>query len=185
MARPGASLPERFILETAYPARASLRSRASLKRRDAGYILFSNAASAIRRDALLDEPFDERRMMCEDAEWAVRTLGAGGTIAYVADAEVAHSHHYTLRAIMARNFDFAVTLAGLPGSMGPRSYLQYLRRELAFVLRAGGPAALPWTLAFEAMRCVGYMLGTQHRRLPARLCRRLSGYPLWFDGSLR
>jgi rhamnosyltransferase len=180
VARPEASLPERFILETAYPPRASQRTHASLQQRDAGYILFSNAAGAIRRTALMDQPFDEQRMMCEDAEWAVRVLTAGRTIAYVADAQVVHSHHYTLRAIMGRNFDFAVTLAGLPGSMGPRSYIQYLRRELAFVLREGGPAALPWALAFESVRCAGYLLGNQHRRLPTWLCRWLSGYPHWF-----
>jgi rhamnosyltransferase len=185
VARPGANLPERFILETAYPACASLRTRASLKRRDAGYILFSNAASAIRRALLLEEPFDEGRMMCEDAEWAVRVLGAGRTIAYMAEAQVAHAHHYTLGAILARNFDFAVSLAGLPGSLGPRSYLRYLRRELAYVLREGGPAALPWALAFEAARCAGYLLGARHEHLPAWLCRRISGDPYWFGSPAR
>jgi hypothetical protein len=91
----------------------------------------------------------------------------------------------TPRAILARTFDFAVSPAGLPGSLGLRSYLGYLRRELAFVLREGGPAALPWALALEAARCAGYLLGDHHRRLPAGLCRRISGYPHWFDSTLR
>lgn len=183
-ALPGARLPERFILEAAYPPVSSLRTRASLAMRGAGYILFSNAASAIRRPALLAHPFRESLMMCEDAHWAAEMLGEGRTMAYVAEARVAHSHHYTLRNALARNFDFAVTLAGLPGDMGPGGYLRYLRREAAFCLRHGGAAELPWMGAFEFARCLGYALGTRHRQLPRGLCRRLSGYPGWFEGRV-
>ena len=185
VALPGIRLPERFILETTYPPRSSMRTRDSLASRDAGYILFSNAASAIRREALLATPFDEAVMMCEDTHWAVRVLEAGRRIAYVADATVAHSHNYTLRAIFSRNFDYAVALEGLPGSMGLRSYLHYLRREVAFLARHNGIVAMPWTAAFEAARCLGYVLGARQRRLPTWLVRRISGYPQWFarEGS--
>jgi rhamnosyltransferase len=183
VAQLSARLPERFILETAYPAQSSRRTHDSLAQRSAGYILFSNAASAIRRDVLLARPFREDLMMCEDAHWAVEMLRAGHTIAYVAEAQVAHSHHYTLRSMLARNFDFAVTLQGLPGNMGARSYLRYLRREAAFVVHHGGPAAMPWMGAFEVTRCLGYTLGTRYRRLPREVCRRLSGYPSWFGDA--
>ena len=124
-------------------------------------------------------------MMCEDAEWAVRVLSAGATIAYVAEARVAHSHCYTLRSVMSRNFDYAVSLDGLPGSMGARSYLRYLREELAFVLAHGGATRLPEMAGFEAARAAGYLLGTRSRSLPAWCCRRISGYPHWFDPAVR
>jgi len=178
--RADASLPEQFILRKTYPCRSALRTAASVARRDAGYILFSNAASAVRRSVLEEHPFDEHLMMCEDAEWAVRMLSAGASIAYVAEASVAHSHGYSLRSIFSRNFDYAVSLRGLPGSMGAASYLRYLREELAFVKHRAGVQVLPGLAAFEAARCAGYVLGAQASRLPLRLCRGLTGYPAWF-----
>jgi rhamnosyltransferase len=158
--RDTAGLPERFILHKTYPPRSSVRTRSSVARRDAGYILFSNAASAVRRTVLLAHPFDERLMMCEDAEWAFRMLSLGASIAYVAEAGVSHSHDYTLRSVFSRNFDYAISLHGLPGSMGPRSYLRYLREELAYVLGRGGAGQLRWLGAFEAARSAGYLLGS-------------------------
>ena len=178
--RADAALPEQFILRKTYPVRSALRTAASVARRDAGYILFSNAASAVRRAVLEEQPFDEHLMMCEDAEWAVRLLSAGAAIAYVADASVAHSHGYSLRSIFSRNFDYAVSLRGLPGSMGASSYLRYLREELAFVTAQAGAHVLPGLAAFEAARCAGYVLGAQAGRLPFWLCRELTGYPTWF-----
>lgn len=180
VAQPDASLPEQFILDCAYPGTSSRRTRDSLALRDAGYILFSNAAGAIRREELLARPFREDVMMCEDTHWAVEVLLADRMIAYVAEATVRHSHHYTLRAILARNFDFGVTLQGLPGSLGMGSYVRYLVREQAFVRRRNGLKGLPWMMAFEFARCSGYVLGSMHQRLPQGVCWRLSGYPDWF-----
>jgi rhamnosyltransferase len=181
--RAGARLPERFLLAQTYPATSSTRTQDSVALRDAGYILFSNAASAVRRTALLGHPFDEQRIMCEDAEWAVRMLAAGGTIAYVAETSVTHSHGYTLRSIFARNFDYAISLKGLPGSMGPRSYVRYLRQEIAFARVNGDGREIAGTALFEIARCIGYALGMHAQRLPRWLCRRLSGYSAWFSGT--
>jgi rhamnosyltransferase len=178
--RSQASLPEQFILRKTYPVRSALRTASSVARRDAGYILFSNAASAVRKSVLVEHPFDEHLMMCEDAEWAVRMLSAGASIAYVADAIVEHSHGYSLRSIFSRNFDYAVSLRGLPGSMGVSSYLRYLREELSFVTAHGGRREWPGLAGFEAARCMGYVLGAHADRLPARLSTKLTAYPQWF-----
>jgi rhamnosyltransferase len=181
VARQEASLPERFILESTYPAASSIRDRDSLKNFNAGNILFSNAASAVRRDALLEYPFAEDLMMCEDQHWAVSVLSAGYKVAYVADARVAHAHLYSLRALFSRNFDYAVSLRTAPANIGPGSYLGYLRREIRWVVQRGGMKAVPWMAAFEVARVSGYLLGTQASTLPLWLRRRLSGYPQWFD----
>jgi rhamnosyltransferase len=178
--REEAALPERFILHKTYPSRSSMRTSASVAKRDAGYILFSNAASAVKRVVLKEQPFHEDLMMCEDAEWAVRMLSAGATIAYVAEACVAHSHGYSLRSIFSRNFDYAVSLRDLPSTMSGSSYLRYLREELAFVRGQAGALALPGLAAFEAARCAGYVLGARADRLPLWLCREMTGYPTWF-----
>ncbi len=122
---------------------------------------------------LEEQPFDEDLMMCEDAEWAVRVLSAGATIAYVAEARVAHSHGYSLRSIFSRNFDYAVSLRDLPGSMGMSSYLRYLREELAFVrARAGVPLPCRGLPLLRRRAAPEYVLGARADRLPLWLLPR-------------
>jgi rhamnosyltransferase len=179
-ARPGVSLTERFILETAYPATSSRRTSASLRKFGAGYILFSNAASAIKRAELLQHPFNETLLMCEDQDWAIGALQRGHSIAYVAEAEVAHSHHYSLRGILARNFDFAVSHSKLPVHVAASGYLRYLRAECQYLSQRGNARDILAAMSFEIARTTGYALGQNYRRLPLSLCRRVSGYPTWF-----
>jgi rhamnosyltransferase len=180
VARPGVSLTERFILETAYPGTASLRTSQDAQRFGAGYILFSNAASAIKRAELLQHPFNEDLLMCEDQDWAIQALQRGTSIAYVAEAAVAHSHHYTLRGILARNFDFAVAHSALPVQVKASGYLRYLLAEIAFVRQHGGVADLLDAVTFEIARSIGYLLGQHYRQLPGSVCLRATGYPGWF-----
>ncbi len=179
--RSWASIPERFIMETAYPPQASTRTRSSLSRRDAGYILFSNAASVIRKTDILGTPFKDELLMCEDAHWAAEVLRAGRSIAYITDAKVSHSHGYSLSHALSRTFDYAVALEGMPGGMTIRGYAGYLRRGARFAARKGGIAGMAQLAAVELVRCGGYLLGSQYRRVPPWLCRRLSGFPAWFD----
>jgi rhamnosyltransferase len=185
VARPGVSLTERFILETAYPETSSLRTGRDAQQFGAGYILFSNAASAIKRAELLQHPFNEGLLMCEDQDWAIRSLQRGRSIAYVAEAAVAHSHHYTLRGILARNFDFAVAHSALPVQVKASGYLYYLHAELSFVRERGEWRDLLSATAFEVSRSVGYLLGQHHNRLPRAICRLATGYPGWFEGATK
>jgi rhamnosyltransferase len=186
-----ASLPEQFILKTAYGPRSTIHSPSALRGFNASSVLYSNASGAIRRQALADIPFDEQLLGCEDQHWALQALAAGHDIAYIAEAQVEHSHHYSLSAILTRAFDNGVALASLPGGIGSSSYLaylDYLRHEIGFVACAGGPCAMPWMAAFEGVRSIGYLLGTHYERLPFWLCRELTGYPSWFRrprGSVR
>ncbi|HEV8254457.1 MAG TPA: glycosyltransferase [Vicinamibacteria bacterium] len=64
---------------------------------------FDNVASAVRRDVLLEHPFESTRFG-EDAEWGARVLRLGYGLAYVPDAVVIHSHARTARALLRRNY---------------------------------------------------------------------------------
>jgi glycosyltransferase involved in cell wall biosynthesis len=66
-------------------------------------IVFSNAASSIRRRAWREEPF--KLAAAEDYEWAQRVVGAGWTIVYEPAAAVLHSHHEGARAQALRMID--------------------------------------------------------------------------------
>lgn len=66
-------------------------------------VVFSNAASAIRRDAWREHPFT--LPAAEDLEWARRVLAAGHLIVYEAATAVYHSHAEGPRAQALRMID--------------------------------------------------------------------------------
>ena len=66
-------------------------------------IVFSNAASAIRRSVWADEPFT--LPAAEDLEWAQRVVRAGWVVVYEPAATVLHSHHESARAQALRMID--------------------------------------------------------------------------------
>jgi rhamnosyltransferase len=65
---------------------------------------FSMAASAIRRSAWEQLPFDERLQYSEDIDWTWRARQRGYAIRYVREAVVMHSHNYSLRQLYCRQF---------------------------------------------------------------------------------
>jgi GT2 family glycosyltransferase len=66
-------------------------------------LVFSNAASSIRRSVWQKEPFTLPAV--EDLEWARRVIGAGWKIVYAPEASVYHSHHENARAQARRLID--------------------------------------------------------------------------------
>ena len=68
-----------------------------------GEIVFSNAASCLRRSVWRDEPFT--LPAAEDLEWAARVVAAGWTVVYEAGAAVRHSHNEPARARARRLID--------------------------------------------------------------------------------
>lgn len=66
---------------------------------------FSLASSAIRRQALLDYPFDEGIQYSEDVEWAWHSRQRGEKIVYCQEAMVKHSHNYTIRQLWVRFYN--------------------------------------------------------------------------------
>ena len=66
---------------------------------------FSLASSAIRRQALLDYPFDEGIQYSEDVEWTWRSRQRGEKIVYCPEATVKHSHNYTIPQLWVRFFN--------------------------------------------------------------------------------
>jgi rhamnosyltransferase len=68
-------------------------------------LLFSNAASAIRRDVWSEEPFTLPAV--EDLEWARRVVDRGWSIVYEPAASVYHSHHEDARSRARRLIDIS------------------------------------------------------------------------------
>ncbi len=81
---PGVNPIEAIAMQRNFPAQASPG------------VLFSNANSALRRTAVLAQPFDEDIPAAEDHLWAA-AIRPPARIAYVPNAAVTHSHPMTFR----------------------------------------------------------------------------------------
>lgn len=151
----------------------------------AGFL--SNSFSAYRRSAM-DEIgwFKDGLILGEDAYAGAKLLAAGYKLAYVADAEVYHSHNYSVWQEFQRYFDIGVFHCleswlleefGKPEGEGVR----YLRSELAYISRTRAYYLIPEFLVRNAMKYTGYLLGRHFKRLPKILLRKLSMHRRWWD----
>src|SRR3954452_24441932 len=91
-------------------ANAFSDTSATYSRDDADGVVFSNAASCIRRSVWRDERFT--LPAAEDLEWAKRVAGAGWAIVYDAHSAVYHSHDESPRAQARRMIDINRVLPG-------------------------------------------------------------------------
>lgn len=99
--------------------------------RDTGdAILFSNAASAIRRSVWLEEPFTLPAV--EDLDWGRRVVAAGLFVVYEPAAAVYHSHDEGPRAQARRMIDINRVR---DGSAGGRPFARTLREAASFFRR--------------------------------------------------
>ncbi len=149
-----------------------------------GALFFSNVCSAVRRAVWRRFPFDETLIMSEDQKWARDVLEAGWWIAYRPAAAVLHSHRYPLAKVFRRNFDSGYSLLGVTHD-SPRAMLAY---ELGFVRAAAGALRrrgaarwIPYLLAHELVRTLGFATGRKAAWLPPPLRRRLSLHRAHWD----
>lgn len=103
---------------------------------------FSLASSAIRRQALLDYPFDEGIQYSEDAEWTWRSRARGEKIAYCPEAMVKHSHNYTIHQLWVRFFNEGRADGRIYGTVPPlwaccRRFVMESLRDYGYLLKHG------------------------------------------------
>jgi rhamnosyltransferase len=162
-----------------YPAQFSTRTLASREQLGFKAIFISNAFAAYRRDALIAVggfPCDV--IFGEDTITAARLLLAGWKIAYVADAQVYHSHSYTWIQEFKRYFDIGVLHAkeswlldefgGAAGEGG-----RFVRSEFKY-LWPSSKLSIPSAFVRTALKLLGYRLGRLERKLSPEWKRRLS-----------
>lgn len=166
-----------------------LRTAADIATLGVRAFMLSNAASAVRRDAFeAVGRFPDHVIMNEDMLLCARLLRAGHTVAYVPQAQVWHSHRYTLRQHMARYFDIGVFMARHGDELGAVATtgggVRFLAGQLAWLARTRRWLALIPAVMQAAAKWLGYQLGRRYAVLPASLCRFLSLHHHWWTKQI-
>ena len=104
IAREDAWYMEKLVREFNYPAKSHIRSKKDLSEYGIKTYFFSDVCSAYRKD-IYEElgGFEHPLKTNEDMFFAARVIEKGYKIAYAADAEVVHSHNFTLKEQYKRN----------------------------------------------------------------------------------
>ena len=177
--RHGASDTEAHARLFNYPDASKIRSFQDRKTMGLKSVFASNSFCAYRRTALLDVGGFPSRVICgEDTITVGRMHMAGWCSAYVADAQVYHSHRLSILEEARRYFDTGVTHArnpfmlevfGTAGGEGKRFVLS----ELRYLLKKN-PWNVPEALLRTFSKLASYQMGRKESRMSLRVCRALS-----------
>ncbi|MFA7240060.1 MAG: glycosyltransferase family 2 protein [Sulfuricellaceae bacterium] len=164
-----------------YPAYGAVKTLADAPRLGIKTAFLSDSFAAYRRGALAEAGgFPAHVILGEDTFVAAKMLLNDWNIAYCAEAQVFHSHDYTLSQEFGRYFDTGVFHGrepwirrefGQPTGEGMR----FVRSELHYLARTQ-PFLIPSALVRTAFKFAGYKLGKLERHWPLWLKRRLSMY---------
>lgn len=100
-----ATAMEKLVRKFNYPAKSHVRSKEDLKRMGIKTFFSSDVCAAYNREIYLTlGGFEYPLKTNEDMFFAAKAINAGYKIAYAADAQVYHSHTFTLREQYRRNY---------------------------------------------------------------------------------
>jgi rhamnosyltransferase len=184
--KPGAGPIEAHARLFNYPAKSALRSYESRHTLGIRATFFSNSFAVYRVNELLEVGgFPSDVIMAEDAIVAGKLLLAGYKTAYVAEAQVYHSHAFNLVQEFQRYFDTGVyhrqeawlrKRFGEAGGEGKRFVLS----ELAY-LSTNHLHLIPYALLRTVSKAIAYHLGLRETTLSAGWSRRLSYHKSYWD----
>lgn len=147
----------------------------------------SNSFAAYRRTAM-DQIgwFKDGLILGEDVYAGAKLLQTGYKLAYVADAQVYHSHSYTVWEEFKRYFDIGVFHQmeswildefGKPESEGMR----YINSEFKFLLAHNAYHLIPEFIIRNGMKFLGYKMGKHYSKLPKSWVKKFSMHHRWWD----
>lgn len=174
-----ADIVEKFSRRFNYPAVSRIKNSKDFDELGIKTFFCSNACAAYERktyDAL--GGFEKHMIFNEDMVYAGRLIDSGASIAYVAEARVLHTHHYTAMQQLKRNFDLGVSQAQFPELFNRVSSqsegIRMIRGMLGILLKKNEYDKIPSVIINSAFKLAGYKLGKAYKKLPQWLIMKLT-----------
>jgi rhamnosyltransferase len=179
---PNANPLEVFSRQFNYPSNSYIRTQADIRKMGIKAFFFSNSASAIRRNEfLMAGGFSESVIVNEDMLLCAQLIRSGGSIAYVAEATVYHSHNYTFNKLFGRYFDIGVFFSQnareLNGVKVTNEGWRFFSQALQYLLKKGMFFWIPRLAIETVIKFIAFQSGKKYRRFPIEICAHLSDQP--------
>ena len=168
--RKSCSLLESYTRRFNYPPESAVKSREDLPELGIKTFFCSNVCAAYERKTYMElGGFPKQTVFNEDMIYAGRLIEAGYSIAYVAEAEVYHSHNYSGSQQFHRNFDLAVSQAQHPEIFekypSEGEGIRLVKETAKYVCKIRKPWLL-FPLAWQSgCKYAGYWLGKRCEKL--------------------
>ena len=176
---------EKIAREFNYPPQSNLRNLEMLSTLGVKTFFFSNTASAIIHDVFNQlGGFSEKVIVNEDMDFCIRLLENGYSVAYQAQAQVFHSHNYTVNRLFKRYFDIGVYFSQAPPILRKISPNRdgKLLTKLSIKALVSSKDWFWLTRLFTELvvKFSAYNVGRHHNMLPNSLKQLMSGQPYYW-----
>lgn len=170
---------ERYTRSFNYPDTPCVKSAENLKDMGIKAFFASNVCAAYRRDVFDRlKGFTDHTIFNEDMIYARGLLNAGYRIAYAADAKVVHSHNYSGKEQLRRNFDLGASHADYPeifsGLSTESEGIRLVKKTCAYLLGIGKPWLVFKLVWQSGCKYLGYFLGKRYKKLSGSMIKNLS-----------
>ncbi|MCK5033819.1 MAG: glycosyltransferase family 2 protein [Calditrichia bacterium] len=183
--RKNANIFEALPREFNYTETSNIRSIDDIKKYGVYTFFCSNSCSAYLNGALDEIGGFDSVIIAEDYFAVAKLLKAGHKIAYVAEAQVEHSHFYSITQEFKRYFDtgyikaenkWVNSIVGHAESRGMELLFELIKR-----LFKSNLFLIPWALFSFFIKWLGYRIGYLFYGLPPWINKILSSQPYYWD----
>ena len=165
---------EKYTRSFNYPETSSVKSLADVDRLGIKTFFCSNVCAAYNREIYENMGgFVKKAIFNEDMIYAGHAVNAGYCIAYVADAQVCHSHNYTCMQQFRRNFDLGVSQAEHPEIFAEvpseGEGIKLVKKTINYLIQKRKIWLIPGVILQSGCKYAGYLSGKNYRKLPRKM----------------
>ena len=176
---------EKYTRSFNYPEESKVKSMADLDAMGIKTFFCSNVCAMYEKATYENlGGFIRRTIFNEDMIYAGGLIQKGYKIAYVAEAEVIHSHNYNAIEQFHRNFDLAVSQTDNPqifaGIRSEKEGIRLVLNTTKHLLKVGKPWLLFPLVTTSAGKILGYKFGQNYRRLSRRFILKCTMNPSYW-----
>lgn len=177
---------ETFPRSFNYPSKSHIRSLADIQEYGVYTFFFSDSFGAYLNSALDEIGGFQPVLTGEDTVACAKLLHRGHKVAYVAEAEVHHSHRYTLMQEFKRHFDTGLArksyqdLLALGGKDAKRGQ-KYLKELIDHLIREEKYTDVPYAFLHCGFKWLGYQLGRALVNAPQGVKKALSAQDFFWN----
>ena len=177
---------ERYTRSFNYPEESVIKSKEDLPKYGVKTFFCSNVCAMYRAEYYHKlGGFEKRTIFNEDMIFAGRVILNGGKIAYMANAQVIHSHNYGSLEQLHRNFDLAVSQAEHPEifqmAKSESEGIRLVKNTVSYLIKCKKVWLIPELIIKSGFKYAGYWLGKRYRKLPKKLIKWMSMNKAYWD----
>jgi rhamnosyltransferase len=169
-----------FAREFNYPPISRIKNITDIKELGIKTVFASNSFAAYRKSSLLEiNGFPENTILSEDTFVAAELIKKGFSVGYIAEAQVYHSHNYTIFHEFQRYFDIGVfygrekwILKEFAQAEGEGA--KFVVEQLKEIIKNRKFNLLPQFLMRNIMKFLGYKLGKLESVIPISVKSKIS-----------